>query len=64
MNIRHELIMATSKFIPSVAFHPGVTLAEKLKEINMSIKEFALRASKPEKTIDRKSTRLNSSHRG
>lgn len=51
MNIRHELIMATSKFIPSVAFHPGVTLAEKLKEIDMSIKEFALRASKPEKTI-------------
>ncbi len=51
MNIRHELIMATSKFIPSMAFHPGVTLAEKLKEIDMSIKEFALRASKPEKTI-------------
>lgn len=43
--------MATSKFIPAVAFHPGVTLAEKLKEIDMSIKEFALRASKPEKTI-------------
>ena len=43
--------MAVSKFIPAVAFHPGVTLAEKLKEIDMSIKEFALRASKPEKTI-------------
>ena len=44
-------MMAVSKFIPAVAFHPGVTLAEKLKEIDMSIKEFALRASKPEKTI-------------
>lgn len=43
--------MATSNFIPAVAFHPGVTLAEKLKEMDMSIKEFALRTSKPEKTI-------------
>ena len=42
---------ATSKFVPKVVFHPGVTLAEKLKEMNMSIKEFALRVSKPEKTI-------------
>ncbi len=45
--------MAVSKFIPAVAFHPGVTLAEKLKEIDMSIKEFALRASKPEKNYPR-----------
>ena len=43
--------MTTSKFVPKVVFHPGVTLAEKLKEMNMSIKEFALRVSKPEKTI-------------
>lgn len=43
--------MTTSRFIPARAFHPGVTLAEKLSEIGMSIKEFALRASKPEKTI-------------
>lgn len=43
--------MTTSKFIPAKAFHPGVTLAEKLKEIGMSIKEFAIRTTKPEKTI-------------
>lgn len=32
-------------------YHPGVTLAEKLKEMEMSVKEFAVRVSKPEKTI-------------
>jgi addiction module HigA family antidote len=31
--------------------HPGVVLDEKLKEMGMSIKEFALRVTKPEKTI-------------
>lgn len=31
--------------------HPGETLAEKLKEMSMSVKEFAVRVSKPEKTI-------------
>jgi addiction module HigA family antidote len=43
--------MATLKFVPPVAFHPGETLSEKLKEMGMSIKEFAVRTSKPEKTI-------------
>ena len=44
--------MATlKKFVPQVAFHPGVTLSEKLKEMGMSVKEFAVRTSKPEKTI-------------
>lgn len=32
-------------------YHPGLTLAEKLNEIEMSVKEFAVRVSKPEKTI-------------
>ena len=32
-------------------YHPGTTLAEKLKEMGMSVKEFAVRVSKPEKTI-------------
>ena len=32
-------------------YHPGVTLAEKLREMEMSVKEFAVRVSKPEKTI-------------
>jgi HTH-type transcriptional regulator / antitoxin HigA len=40
-----------TKFIPAVSFHPGVTLAEKLDELNMPIKEFAIRVDKPEKTI-------------
>lgn len=31
--------------------HPGEVLDEKIKEMGMSIKEFALRATKPEKTI-------------
>lgn len=32
-------------------YHPGVTLDEKLEEMGMSVKEFAVRVSKPEKTI-------------
>lgn len=35
----------------AVVFHPGKTLSEKLAEMGMSIKEFAVRTSKPEKTI-------------
>jgi HTH-type transcriptional regulator / antitoxin HigA len=34
-----------------IAFHPGDTLAEKLEELSMGPKEFALRTGKPEKTI-------------
>ncbi len=33
-------------------FHPGTTLAEKLQELGMSVKEFAIRAKEPEKTIN------------
>jgi HTH-type transcriptional regulator/antitoxin HigA len=44
--------MATKNmYEPQIAFHPGETLAEKLEEMNMGPKEFALRANKPEKTI-------------
>lgn len=43
-------IRANIKKLAAV-FHPGVTLAEKLSEMEMSIKEFAIRTSKPEKTI-------------
>lgn len=44
--------MATSrKFVPPVAFHPGNTLSAKLEEMGMGVKEFAVRTSKPEKTI-------------
>lgn len=46
--------MATKKneFYPDLVFHPGETLSEKLSEMNMSNKEFALRCSLSEKTIN------------
>ncbi len=34
-----------------MVYHPGETLEEKLQEMGMSVKEFATRVSKPEKTI-------------
>lgn len=38
--------MATlKKFVPPVEFHPGITLSDKLKEMGMSVKEFAVRTS-------------------
>jgi HTH-type transcriptional regulator / antitoxin HigA len=37
--------------MPQSVSHPGETLAEKLVEINMSQKEFAVRSDKPEQTI-------------
>jgi len=40
-----------NQYFPDVVFHPGSTLEEKLQEMGMSIKEFALRTGKPEKTI-------------
>lgn len=43
--------MASNQFTPTVVFHPAETLREKLEEMRMSIKEFALRTGKPEKTI-------------
>ncbi len=43
--------MATNQYIPTIVFHPAETLREKLEEMGMGIKEFALRTGKPEKTI-------------
>ena len=40
-----------NQYVPQVVFHPGETLAEKLEEMGMGPKEFALRTGKPEKTI-------------
>ncbi|KYP13363.1 HigA family addiction module antitoxin [Flavihumibacter sp. CACIAM 22H1] len=40
-----------NQYVPPIVFHPGETLAEKLEEMEMGPKEFALRAGKPEKTI-------------
>jgi addiction module HigA family antidote len=39
------------KYQPDYAVHPGETLREKLNEINMLPKEFAVRTGKPVKTI-------------
>lgn len=38
-------------FTPDIVFHPGETLLEKLEELQMGPKEFAVRTGKPEKTI-------------
>ncbi|MEP7128800.1 MAG: hypothetical protein ABI729_08030, partial [Chitinophagales bacterium] len=44
--------MATkNQYHPQSVTHPGVTLAEKLAELVMGPKEFAIRTGKPEKTI-------------
>ncbi len=43
--------METKQYIPAIVFHPAETLREKLEEMGMGIKEFALRTGKPEKTI-------------
>ncbi|HTN37446.1 MAG TPA: ImmA/IrrE family metallo-endopeptidase [Arachidicoccus sp.] len=40
-----------NQYFPQTTPHPGLTLAEKLEEMSMGPKEFALRTGKPEKTI-------------
>lgn len=40
-----------NQYFPQSVLHPGETLAEKLEEMRMGPKEFALRTGKPEKTI-------------
>ncbi len=40
-----------NQYFPQSVPHPGITLEEKLEEMEMGPKEFALRAGKPEKTI-------------
>ncbi len=40
-----------NQYLPQSITHPGVTLAEKLEELGMGPKEFAVRANKPEKTV-------------
>lgn len=40
-----------NQFHPQIAFHPGETLGEKLGELGMGPKEFAIRTGKPEKTV-------------
>lgn len=44
--------MATAnQYHPQSVSHPGVTLREKLEELTMGPKEFAVRTGKPEKTV-------------
>lgn len=40
-----------NEFRPTTVFHPGLTIGEKLEELCMGPKEFAIRTGKPEKTI-------------
>jgi len=40
-----------NEYAPQTVTHPGVTLSEKLGEMGMSQKEFAVRTGKPEQTI-------------
>lgn len=40
-----------NEYISPMVFHPGETLKEKLEELGMGPKEFAVRTDKPEKTI-------------
>lgn len=39
-------------YLPQTVFHPGIDLEEKLEEMKMGPKEFAIRTNKPEKTIN------------
>lgn len=43
--------MIKNQYFPQSTPHPGETLEEKLEEMGMGPKEFALRSGKPEKTI-------------
>lgn len=40
-----------NEYAPQTVTHPGVTLKEKLDELGMSQKEFAIRTGKPEQTV-------------
>lgn len=44
-------MLPQNEYFPQSVSHPGATLEEKLEEMGMSIKEFAIRTCKPEKTI-------------
>jgi addiction module HigA family antidote len=44
-------MMKRNEYVPQTVSHPGATLREKLEELGMSQKEFAVRTGKPEQTI-------------
>lgn len=41
-----------NQYHPEIVYHPGETLSEMLDELGMGPKEFSIRTSKPEKTIN------------
>ena len=43
--------MKENQYIPQIVFHPGETLREKMDEMRMGTKEFAVKAGKPEKIV-------------
>ena len=53
---KSQIIMANkmatkNQYTPHKVSHPGVTLGAKIQEMGMSVREFAVRTAKPEKTI-------------
>ena len=40
-----------NEYFPDEVTHPGETLSERLEELNIGSKEFAIKTGKPEKTI-------------
>lgn len=48
---RKVIMVKQNQYFPQTVPHPGETLAEKLEDMDMGPKEFALRTGKPEKTI-------------
>jgi addiction module HigA family antidote len=44
-------MIRANEYNPQSVLHPGIDLAEKLEELGMGVKEFAIRTDKPEKTI-------------
>jgi len=51
ITIKNHFMTLANQYMPDIVFHPATTLGEKIREMGMSIKEFALRTGKPEKTI-------------
>jgi addiction module HigA family antidote len=43
--------MSLNQYHPETVSHPGITLVEKMNELGIGPKEFAIRTGKPEKTI-------------
>lgn len=51
MNLHKGYLLDNESFIPSVSFHPGTTLAEKVEELGMSVEEFASHSGLPINTV-------------